>query len=82
MDDYNKLNSKYKELIKKVNNDLGSEIQEKNTKTIENSNIKENNEFQNDHINTIQNIESINGNDKNIQQKKRKMKNNKKENKL
>ena len=69
MDDYNKLNSKYKELIKKVNNDLGSEIQEKNTKTIENSNIKENNEFQNDHINTIQNIESINGNDKNIQQK-------------
>jgi hypothetical protein len=82
MDDYNKLNSKYKELIKKENNDLGSEIQEKNTKTIENSNIKENNEFQNDHINTIQNIESINGNDKNIQQKKRKMKNNKKENKL
>ena len=82
MDDYNKLNSKYKELIKKVNNDLGSEIQEKNTKTIENSNIKENNEFQNDHINTIQNIESINGNDKNIQQKKRKRKNNKKENKL
>jgi hypothetical protein len=82
MDDYNKLNSKYKELIKKVNNDLGSEIQEKNTKTIENSNIKENNEFQKDHINTIQNIESINGNDKNIQQKKRKMKNNKKENKL
>ena len=36
MDDYNKLNSKYKELIthvtliKKENNDLGSEIQEKN----------------------------------------------------
>jgi len=88
MDDYNKLNSKYKELIthvtpiKKENNDLGSEIQEKNTKTIENSNINENNEFQNDRINTIQNIESINGNDKNIQQKKRKGKNNKKENKL
>ena len=82
MDNYNKLNSKYKELIKKENNDLGSEIQEKNTKSIENSNINENNEFQNDRINTIQNIESINGNDKNIQQKKRKRKNNKNENKL
>ena len=88
MVNYNKLNSEYKVLItrvtpiKKENNDLCSEIQEKNTKTIENSNINENNEFQNDHINTIQNIESINGNDKNIQQKKRKGKNNKKENKL
>ena len=65
MVNYNKLNSEYKVLItrvtsiKKENNDLGSEIQEKNTKAIENSNINENNEFQNDRINTIQNIERI-----------------------
>ena len=65
MVNYNKLNSEYKVLItrvtsiKKENNDLGSEIQEKNTKAIENSEILENGELATKKERRVRNIQEV-----------------------